>query len=100
MLESYVSRERQQTDTRVNTRLLQSSMADTLYQSLQEISTRLGLSEEEFVLRFQKAARWHYDRHLQKASDSAPTLAARIDVRDPDQIPTETTPPRIFPDDD
>ena len=96
-VESYVAKQLNQRDTRVSLRILDGTRSDTLQQALKEVSAQLGFSKEQFLSRFQEAARWHYDRRLQKASDSAPNLSARIDDRDLDQIPTDESPPQIFP---
>jgi hypothetical protein len=69
---------------------------DVLRQGLREVCGRLGTDEEQFEQRFWEAKRWYEDRLLQKASDAVPSLAALIDTRPIDQVPTSESPPRIL----
>jgi hypothetical protein len=83
-----------------NVKLMTAATLDALQQGLQEACAQLGVSEEQFLPRFQAAAQWYYDRLLGKASDAAPNLAGEIDTRTIDQIPTDERPPHIFPEGD
>jgi hypothetical protein len=62
-------------------KLMTAATLEALQQGLQEACAQLGVSEEQFLPRFQATARWYYDRLLGKASDAAPNLAGEIDTR-------------------
>jgi hypothetical protein len=72
---------------------------DALRQGLQEVCARLGTDGEQFSQRFQAAYRWHYGRLLETTSDSAPNLAALLDTRPIEQVPTSEQSPRILRED-
>lgn len=68
-----------------------------LQQFAREASVQLGYDEGLVWSRIQEVGRWHLDRLLQKATDTAPSFAARIDARHPDEVPTDEYPPIILP---
>jgi hypothetical protein len=71
----------------------------SLQQGLQEVCARLGISEEQALRRLQAAYEWHYGRLLETASDIVPYLAAHLDTREIDQVPTSEDSPRLLGED-
>ena len=73
------------------------AMGETILQFTQELAARVGFSVEQFVARFEAASDWHRDRFLQNVECVDPQLAAVIDHRSLESIPTEDHPPCILP---
>lgn len=78
-------------------RIMMIATLEALQQGLQEACAQLGVSEEQFLPRFQAVAQWYQNRLLEITSDAAPSFVSEIDTRTLDQIPTDERPPRIFP---
>ena len=62
-----------------------------------EIAAHHGVSEGHFEEQFSALCQWHYDQLLRTSSDTHPEITSEIDTRTLDQIPTDDTMPRIFP---
>lgn len=73
------------------------AMREALLQFTQEIAARDGLSVELFVTRFEAAIDWHRDRFFRMVEGVDSRLAAQIDKRKINDIPTEEQPPCILP---
>jgi len=73
------------------------AMREALLQFTQEIAVREGFPVELFVRRFEAAIDWHRDRFLGMVEGVDPQLAAQIDQRHFQEIPTDVQPPAILP---
>src|SRR3954469_261411 len=61
---------------------------------VQELAVREGLSKEQFAKHYEERARFFHDRCLRIAEDIDPSMAGRIDVRGPADMPEgESYPP-------
>ena len=71
---------------------------EALLQFTQEVAAREGIPVDLFVSRFEAAIHWHRDRFLRAVEGVDPQIAAQLDDRNVEEIPTEELPPCIFPD--
>ena len=72
------------------------ALREAILQFTQEVAVRDGVALELFVERFHAAMKWHRDRFLRMVETVNPELAAEIDERNLDDVPTEDLPPCIL----
>jgi hypothetical protein len=68
-----------------------------LYSIVMDLAKREGISPEEFARHHKKREQHFHERLLQKVEDRDPTLAAEIDKRSIDSVPTSDRYPPLFP---
>ena len=68
-----------------------------LYTIVSELAQRLGLSSAEVRQHYKIRTAWMLDRLLQKVESKEPTVAAEIDKRKIDEVPTADGYPPLFP---
>ncbi len=78
-------------------KILREARFQALWSLTQEIGEHLGIDGERFLQHFEGRVRFYQDRNLQIAENISPSLAAQIDGRDPNEVPTEEFPPPLFP---